>query len=31
MLDLPFEGALRLPDADFVKLLGEVSSLAAGG
>jgi hypothetical protein len=30
MLDLPFEGALALPDADFVKLLGEVSSLASG-
>lgn len=30
MLDLPFEGALGLPDADFVKLLGEVSSLVSG-
>ena len=31
MLDLPFQGALALPDADFVKLLGEVSGLASGG
>jgi len=31
MLDYPFEGALALGDADFVKLLGEVSVLAHGG
>jgi hypothetical protein len=31
MLDFPFEGALALPDADFAKLLGEVSALASGG
>jgi hypothetical protein len=28
MLDFPFEGALALPDADFVKLLKEVSELS---
>jgi hypothetical protein len=27
MLDLPFEGALALPDADFLKLVAQVSSL----
>ena len=30
MLDFPFEGALALPDSDFVKLLGEVNGLARG-
>jgi hypothetical protein len=30
MLDFPFEGALALPDNDFVRLLGEVSVLARG-
>lgn len=28
MLDFPFEGALALPDSDFVKLLHEASALA---
>ncbi len=31
MLDFPFEGALALPDADFVKLLGQVTVMAHGG
>ena len=31
MLDFPFEGALALPDTDFLKLLGEVTLLARGG
>ena len=31
MLDFPFEGALALPDNDFIKLLGEVTTLARGG
>jgi hypothetical protein len=31
MLDFPFEGALALPDSDFVKLLGEVNGLTGGG
>jgi hypothetical protein len=31
MLDYPFEGALALGDADFVKMLGEVSMLVRGG
>jgi len=31
MLDYPFEGALALGDADFVKTLGEVTMLRAGG
>jgi hypothetical protein len=31
MLDFPFEGALALPDSDFIKLLGEVGALARGG
>jgi hypothetical protein len=31
MLDYPFEGALALGNDDFVKLLGRVSVLAAGG
>jgi hypothetical protein len=30
MLDYPFEGALALPDADFLKLLEQVSDLMAG-
>ena len=30
MLDLPFQGALALPDSDFVRLLREVSGLASG-
>ncbi len=30
MLDYPFEGALAIPDTDFVKMLGEVTALAAG-
>jgi hypothetical protein len=30
MLDFPFEGATRLPDTDFVRLLGQVSSLMSG-
>ena len=30
MLDFPFEGALALPDTDFVKTLGEVTILARG-
>jgi hypothetical protein len=30
MLDFPFEGALALPDTDFVRLLGEVSVLTRG-
>jgi hypothetical protein len=30
MLDYPFEGALALPNSDFVKMLGEVSLLARG-
>jgi hypothetical protein len=28
MLDFPFEGALAIPDTDFVKMLGEVTALA---
>lgn len=31
LLDFPFEGALTLSNADFVKLMGEVSSMVAGG
>jgi hypothetical protein len=31
MLDFPFEGALALPDQDFVKLLSEATMLARGG
>lgn len=31
MLDLPFEGALALPDSDFLKLVGQVSILIRGG
>ena len=31
MLDLPFEGALALPNSDFVKLVGLVSTLIPGG
>jgi hypothetical protein len=31
MLDLPFEGALALPDTDFLKLIGLVSTLIPGG
>jgi len=31
MLDFPFEGALALPDTDFIKSLGEVTLLARGG
>lgn len=31
MLDLPFEGALALPDSDFLKLIGQVSTLIPGG
>jgi hypothetical protein len=31
MLDFPFEGALALSNADFVKLLGEATVLARGG
>jgi len=30
LLDFPFEGALSLGKADFVKLLGEVSQMVAG-
>jgi multidrug efflux pump subunit AcrB len=30
MLDFPFEGALALNDADFVKLLGQATALARG-
>jgi hypothetical protein len=30
MLDLPFEGALALPDTDFVKLFDQVTILAKG-
>jgi hypothetical protein len=30
MLDFPFEGALALPDTDFIKLLGEATALARG-
>lgn len=31
MLDLPFEGALALPNSDFLKLVGQVSTLISGG
>ena len=31
MLDLPFEGALALPNADFLKLIGQVSTLFPPG
>jgi hypothetical protein len=31
MLDFPFEGALSLANTDFVKMLGEVSTMLAGG
>ena len=31
LLDFPFEGALTLSSGDFVKVLGEVSSMVAGG
>jgi hypothetical protein len=31
LLDFPFEGALTLSNADFVKVMGEVSSMVAGG
>jgi hypothetical protein len=31
LLDFPFEGALTLSNGDFVKVLGEVSSMVAGG
>jgi hypothetical protein len=31
MLDFPFEGALTLANADFVKLTGEVAGMVAGG
>ena len=31
LLDFPFEGALALSNGDFVKLLGEVSNMVAGG
>jgi hypothetical protein len=31
MLDFPFEGALALEPADFVKMLGEVSRMMVGG
>jgi hypothetical protein len=30
LLDFPFEGALTLSNADFVKMLGEVSNMVAG-
>jgi hypothetical protein len=30
LLDFPFEGALALSNADFVKVLGEISSMVAG-
>ena len=30
MLDFPFEGALAIPDTDFVKMFGEVAALARG-
>jgi hypothetical protein len=30
LLDFPFEGALALSNADFVKMLGEVSTMVAG-
>jgi len=30
MLDFPFEGALALPNTDFVKMLAQVSALASG-
>ncbi len=30
LLDFPFEGALTLSNADFVKVLGEVSNMMAG-
>jgi hypothetical protein len=30
LLDFPFEGALTLPNADFVKVLGEISDMVAG-
>jgi hypothetical protein len=29
MLDFPFEGALAIPDTDFVKMFGEVAALAS--
>jgi len=31
LLDFPFEGALTLSNADFIKVLGEISSMVAGG
>jgi len=31
MLDFPFQGALALDNADFLKLIGEVSGMVAGG
>jgi hypothetical protein len=31
LLDFPFEGAVALSNGDFVKLLGEVSNMVAGG
>lgn len=31
MLDFPFQGALALDNSDFLKLIGEVSNMVAGG
>jgi hypothetical protein len=31
MLDFPFQGALALGDTDFLKLIGQVSGMVAGG